>query len=147
MYSKESVIDWIKTIGGEASSVEREGTEWLVQGIHNEMTFAVVRPSSEDRIIIQRAISFSEEHMTNQEQSDEADRIRFLNKLKRDLLLSSARYRFQADKEDSTITRLMIVESYIYDDAATKHNFFNAYFDVIDASILCILAVAEHFGK
>lgn len=146
MYSKENIVDWLKAIGAEASAVKESGTEWLIQGNQNRQSFAVVRVETEDRIIIQKAMTFSKQHMENQISAKEKTRSDFLNDLKRDLLLSHARFRIDPDPDDPTITKRMITEAYIYDDGATKDNFFRAYFDVIDASFLCVIQVERHFG-
>ncbi len=145
MYKKEQILDWLKAIGAEDSLNEDDSTEWIISGSHRGLTFAVVRVKSEDRIIIQRGVNFADDTMANQLNSDKSTRIQFLHELKQNLMLASARYRLNLDSDDPTITQLMITEAYIYDDGATKHNFFDAYFDVLDASLLCFLAVEKYF--
>jgi len=142
MIDKAEISDWLKEQKLNPQDGEAENADWLLTCIFRDIPITVVRPKGESRIILQRALGLHKDSIAGQSNKPKESRKDFLYHLKRDILLSHARYAMEfEDPEEKSILKGLVLESHIYEGGLTRDVLFQRIYLLHDATILFFLTM------
>jgi len=146
MIQKDTIFAWLEKFGAKPSFGEAEGVEWIISAQFRDITFTVVRPMNDDRVVLQRGLEAGDEVLDGIIKAEKTQRIQYLYDLKKYFLTRGIRYKMFFNEEDETILNKLLLETFVYDDGLSKHNFFKEFNSLTDATYLYIVTT-EHYFK
>ena len=144
MIQKGVIFSWLEQFGSKPDYGKAEVVEWFISGKFKDIPFVVVRPNSDDRVVIQRGLITDQAVLEKIKKSAKSKRKDYVFSLKRDLLIRGVRYQMNFEDESETILQSLLLETFVYEDSITKNEFFREFNSITDATYL-YLATTKHF--
>jgi len=144
MIDKDEVSGWLKEQKLDPQDGKAENADWLLTCIFRDLPIILVQPKGESRMVLQRVLGLGKGSIVAQSKKPKELREDFLYHLKRDLLLSHARYTMEfEDPEEKTILKGLILESHIYDGGLSRDMLFQRIYLLHDATILFFILMKK----
>jgi len=144
MTDKDEILKWLKEQKLSLHEVKAEKADWLLTCIFRDIPIVIVKPKGEYRIILQRVLNLDQDSIEGQGKKPLERREDFLYHLKRDLLLSHARYTMEfEDPDKKTILKGLILESHIYYGGLSRDMLFQRIYLLHDATILFFILMKK----
>lgn len=139
MIDKDQIIEWLKQFGANPQEDTTEEADWVIGCSFMNLNFAVLQPTGEDCIQLQRGMEISEEHVAKLKSLSASKYQAFLYQLKRGYLLSNIRYQLIFPGNGNGILERVLLSCRVYEDGLSKERFFDKLFKLHDAAILLIV--------